>query len=127
MTEECAMISTNAKQMVVPMAKTLEDRKYTRDFLLTFKDQFRNPPANFEVPSDIMELLNPSGFTSHLGEMQTLPNLGRSLDRQLSGSNNLGAEDKWNRSGGYFPGKDIQSSSIPGNLGSTHQEAIFIR
>jgi len=113
-TEECAMISTNAKQMVVPMAKSLEDRKYTRDFLLTFKDQFRNPPANFEVPSDIMELLNPSGFTSHLGEMQTLPNLGRPLDRQLSGSNNLGAEDKWNRSGGYFPGKDIRMEVSPG-------------
>lgn len=120
-TEECAMISTNAKQMVVPKARCLEDRKYTRDFLLTFKDQFRKLPVEL-VQSDIMEILSPSRFMSPMGEMQTSPNHGRGLDWQLSGNvrpehlgNNLGAEDKWNRSGGSFtPGKDIRVEVSPG-------------
>lgn len=120
-TEECAMISTNAKQMVVPKARCLEDRKYTRDFLLTFKDQFRKLPVEL-VQSDIMEILSPSRLMSHMGEIQTSPNLGRALDWQLSGNvrpehlgNNLGAEDKWNRSGGSLaPGKDIRVEVSPG-------------
>lgn len=120
-TEDCVMISTNAKQMVVPKVKSLEDRKYTRDFLLTFRDQFRNPPLEFEVPADIVEL-NPSRFTSHAGEMQTIPNLGRALDWQLSGGvrperigNNMGADDKWNRPGGcYLPGKDTRVDGSSG-------------
>lgn len=126
-TEECVTISTNAMQMVVPKVKSLEDRKYTRDFLLTFRDQFRNPPLEFEVPADIVEL-NPSRFTSHPGEMQTIPNLGRALDWQLSGGvrperigNNVGADDKWNRSGGYYlQGKDtrveVSSGGPPGGF-----------
>eukprot|EP01018_Ginkgo_biloba_P033520 Gb_34242 [translate_table: standard] len=117
--------SSTVNQADALKAKSSESRKYTRDFLLTFRDQFRNLPEQFETRADIAELLlNPLRFANHLGETQTLPNPGRSLDRQLSGGSraerhggNLGnaGEDRRIKSGGYFaPSRDMRVEVGPG-------------
>ncbi|KAI5067404.1 hypothetical protein GOP47_0017932 [Adiantum capillus-veneris] len=71
---------------------------YTRDFLLTFKEQNVDIPPDFEVRPDIAELLsNPQAAFARLADS------GRMLDRQLSGgprrsnSSTSFDDDRWAR------------------------------
>lgn len=84
------------------------DRKYTRDFLITFRDQNRELPANFEIRHDIAELL----LLDSRAEGLTSP--ARNLDRQSSGGGQRGDrrggaaqqgadEDRWTRQPGLAP------------------------
>lgn len=77
---------------------------YTRDFLLTFKDQNMELPLDFEVRADIAELLlNPQAAFSQFAERDMLSGSGRMLDRQLSSgprrSNTANSfeEERWAR------------------------------
>eukprot|EP00250_Pteridium_aquilinum_P019714 c24548_g1_i1 orf=574-6834(-) len=77
---------------------------YTRDFLLTFKEQNMELPLDFEVRPDIAELLlNPQAAFARLADRDMHLGSGRALDRQLSGgprrsiSANTFDDDRWAR------------------------------
>lgn len=86
------------------------DRKYTRDFLMTYKDQNRDLPSDFEIRNDLAEtLLAPFGSLP-----DAMPSPGRILDRQPSGGGQRlerrGSgiqqgvdEDRWTRQPGLVP------------------------
>lgn len=75
---------------------------YTRDFLLTFKEQNIDLPLDFELRQDIAELLlNPQAAFARLADRDM--HSGRMLDRQLSGgprrsnSGNSFDDERWAR------------------------------
>ena len=88
------------------------DRKYTRDFLITFRDQNREFPLNFEIRHDIAELLL---MDRERMTAEGLTSPARNLDRQASGGGQRGDrrgggmqqqgadEDRWTRQGGVVP------------------------
>lgn len=92
---------------------TSDERKYTRDFILTFKDFHRELPPLFEFKPDIAEvLLNPHLLAAGFGERDSLPSPGRGLDRQLSSGSRLerrpsmgatGDDDRWVKQSGLVP------------------------
>ncbi|XP_057822607.1 eukaryotic translation initiation factor 4G [Cryptomeria japonica] len=113
---------TKTVQVDVPKARSLEYRKYTRDFLLTFMDQFRNLPSHYEIQPDLAEhLFKFSRFFSHSYETHTSVNIGRAFDCPLNSGDqsehlisNLGSDNRRIRSGGYVSsGHDIQKVAGP--------------
>eukprot|EP01018_Ginkgo_biloba_P007512 Gb_05240 [translate_table: standard] len=114
--ESDGQISTTAKQIDASKAKSLGDKKYTRDFLLTFRDQLKDLPPHFEIRADIAEqVLNPQAIASHLGDREAFPNPGRPLDWQSSGGSrlerrgsNVADEDRWTKSAGFLPGRELR-------------------
>lgn len=81
-----------------------EGETYTRDFLLTFKEQNMELPLDFEPRPDIAELLlNPQAVFARLADRDMHVGSGRMLDRQLSGgprrsnSSNTFDDDRWAR------------------------------
>lgn len=90
------------------------DRKYTRDFLMTFKDQNQHLPPNFEIRHENIQdlLLSPAIYCS--GVLDVIPSPGRIGDRQPnSGGPRLDRrglvvqhgpnEDRWMRQPGLVP------------------------
>lgn len=71
----------------------LGEEKYTREFLLAFKDQNRKLPEDFEFRADITELLvNPRAL--FFGEPDFLPNPERVLNCLRSGNDIVGNSDE---------------------------------
>lgn len=100
--EDAAELSTNMKQVVLPMSDVncSGDRKYSRDFLLTFREHFKDLPLQFEMCQDFGDILiNHQLISSHYLEGEPLTSMGRvpdysRLDRR--GSNVPGMdEDRW--------------------------------
>ena len=83
------------------------NRKYTRDFLMTFRDQNREFPRDFEIRHDIGELLLDKdrlfadGLTSP-ARMDRQPS-GPRLERKGSGVQQGADEDRWTRQPGLVP------------------------
>ncbi|KAJ8748755.1 hypothetical protein K2173_011309 [Erythroxylum novogranatense] len=98
-------------------------KKYSRDFLLKYAEQCVDLPEGF-VTSDIPEVLI-SGRVSHHDKCDSLPILGRALDRSNSGArmDRRGAvmldDDRRNRmSGPYGVGRDLRADIAYGaNIG----------
>lgn len=69
--EDAAELSTNMKQVVLPMSDVncSGDRKYSRDFLLTFREHFNDLPLQFEMCQDFGDILiNRQLISSHYPE-----------------------------------------------------------
>jgi translation initiation factor 4G len=86
------------------------DRKYTRDFLMTFRDQNREFPPNFEIRHDIAELLLDKDRLFADGMTSPARNLdrqasggGQRLERRGSGIQQGPDEDRWTRQPGLVP------------------------
>lgn len=92
--------------------------KYTRDFLLRFKDKNRELPSDFEIRPDIFEVLTV--------EREMITSSARMLDRQHSGGprrGNVAAnsdEDRWTRPSVslYSPGYSETGHAEMGPAGS---------
>ncbi|XP_062097460.1 eukaryotic translation initiation factor 4G [Humulus lupulus] len=87
-------------------------KKYSRDFLLKFRDQFTDVPKNFEITADISDLLL-SNVASHL-ERNSLPSPGRIVDRpgaprlERRGSGMM-EDDRWSKvPSPYGAGRDLR-------------------
>ncbi|KAG6574827.1 Eukaryotic translation initiation factor 4G, partial [Cucurbita argyrosperma subsp. sororia] len=88
-------------------------KKYSRDFLLKFAEQFLDLPHNFEVTPDIESLMSTHANASHHPDRDSYPNTGR-VDRPSSGGSrldrrgsNLVDDDRWSKLPGPFaPGQD---------------------
>lgn len=117
--EDAAELSTTMNQVATSVIKCSGDRKYSRDFLLTIKDQCKDLPIQFEICSDTIELLgNSQALASHVGEGDALASNARGLDRQLSGSHRLERrgsniasleDDRWAKPVDAFPaGRDMR-------------------
>ncbi|KAH7427227.1 hypothetical protein KP509_10G035100 [Ceratopteris richardii] len=83
------------------LSKDKEGETYTRDFLLTFKEQNMELPLDFEVRPDIVELLlNPQAAFQQFAERDARS--GRMMDMQLNGGLRRGAsgtfdDDRWSK------------------------------
>ncbi|PON58867.1 26S proteasome regulatory complex, non-ATPase subcomplex, Rpn1 subunit [Parasponia andersonii] len=78
-------------------------KKYSRDFLLKFAEQFTDVPGDFEIPADTSEaLMNPSVNASHVVDRNSFPSPGRIIDRpgaprlDRRGSGMI-EEDRWSK------------------------------
>lgn len=90
----------------LPHVMDTGDRKYTRDFLMTFRDQNRDYPSNFEIRHDIADVLVDKDKLFSEG----MNNPARNLDRQPSGGQRLERrgsgihdDDRWIRQPGLVP------------------------
>ena len=110
--EDAVELSNPMNQVAILVTKFSGDRKYSRDFLLTIKDQCKDLPNHFENFLDIIELLgNSLALASHVGEADGLASIARRLDRKLSGNyllerrgSNMASldDDKWAKPVDYF-------------------------
>ncbi|KAJ6328316.1 hypothetical protein OIU77_010083 [Salix suchowensis] len=99
-------------------------KKYSRDFLLKFSEQFTDLPEGFEIRSDIVAVLSVNA--SHIADLDSHPSLARVMDRSNSGSRidrrGSGIDDdfRWNKQPGPFgPGRDLPlEMSYGSNVGS---------
>ncbi|KAJ7961875.1 Eukaryotic translation initiation factor 4G [Quillaja saponaria] len=101
-------------------------KKYSRDFLLKFKEQCVDLPEGFEIAADTAEaLMNANVNGSHLVERDSYPSPGRIIDRP-SGTPQLDRrgsgvveEERWNKFPGSFgSGRDIRlDTTFGGNQG----------
>ncbi|CAA6669768.1 unnamed protein product [Spirodela intermedia] len=91
------------------------NRKYSRDFLLTFREQCIDLPMGFEIGADIADvvMIGQAG-TPHIYDREPFPSPGRIIDRPSVSirdrrpSSNLD-DDKWTRgSGPYGSGRDLR-------------------
>ncbi|XP_048332271.2 eukaryotic translation initiation factor 4G isoform X1 [Ziziphus jujuba] len=88
-------------------------KKYSRDFLLKFADQFIDLPEGFEVKSDIADVLSNANISSpHLVERDSFSSPGRVFDR-------LGGAPRLERRGSGLIDDDKWSKQ-PGSFGSGH-------
>jgi len=55
--EDAAELSTTMEQLDAPELISSSNRKYSRDFLLTFRSQFKDLSSQVKIPADIMEVL----------------------------------------------------------------------
>ncbi|KAE8672146.1 Eukaryotic translation initiation factor 4G [Hibiscus syriacus] len=91
-------------------------KKYSRDFLLKFTEQCTGLPQDFEIASDIVEVLMVANVnTSHLVDRESYPIPGRRIDRQSSGSrldrraSGMVDDDRWMKlHGSFVPGRDAR-------------------
>ncbi|CAM8941706.1 unnamed protein product [Rhodiola kirilowii] len=85
-------------------------RKYSKDFLMKFKDQCNILPEDFHVPSDVLCVLLASSV--NLSNRDSYPSPGRGSDRSAGGARSDRREnlpmddDKWKKGPGPFPSRD---------------------
>ncbi|KAK6920418.1 MIF4G-like, type 3 [Dillenia turbinata] len=84
-------------------------KKYSRDFLLKFSEQYTDLPEGFKIGSDIAEVLMAASVSAtHLVDRDSYPSPGRNMDRTSSGSrtdrrgSGIVDEDKWSKLPGPF-------------------------
>ncbi|KAI9381932.1 hypothetical protein POPTR_014G052600v4 [Populus trichocarpa] len=86
-------------------------KKYSRDFLLKFSEQFSNLPEGFVITSDIAEALSVN--VSHPADLDSYPSPARVMDRSNSGSrigrgSGMVDDGRWSKQPGPFgPGRDL--------------------
>ncbi|XP_027334271.1 eukaryotic translation initiation factor 4G-like isoform X2 [Abrus precatorius] len=97
-------------------------KKYSRDFLLKFADQFTDLPEGFEITADITEALVIANITSpHVIERDSHHSPGRIVDRGgMSRMDRRGSavmeEDRWSKvSSAFHSGRGLDG--IGGNAG----------
>eukprot|EP00252_Welwitschia_mirabilis_P009250 TRINITY_DN2166_c0_g2_i1.p1 TRINITY_DN2166_c0_g2~~TRINITY_DN2166_c0_g2_i1.p1 ORF type:complete len:1878 (+),score=408.31 TRINITY_DN2166_c0_g2_i1:386-6019(+) len=83
-----------------PELASVGKKKYSRDFLLTLKEQCRQLPTQFDYRPEVMEVLVNSQCLANMPRDGEMFANGRMLDRQTSGgrrANNLpgGDDDRW--------------------------------
>ncbi|XP_057998983.1 eukaryotic translation initiation factor 4G isoform X2 [Hevea brasiliensis] len=89
-------------------------KKYSRDFLLKFSEQFTDLPENFEITSDIAEVFS----VSHFIDRDSYPSPGRVIDRLNGGSrmdrrgSGMADDDRW--------------SKLPGTIGMGRDSHVDI-
>ncbi|XXG75706.1 hypothetical protein AAC387_Pa08g0222 [Persea americana] len=99
-------------------------RKYTRDFLLTFSDQFNDLPSGFEIGPDMVDaLMSGHVAASHLVDRDSYLSSGRIIDRASGGSRNdrrgssIVDDDKWGKAPGSFgSGRDPRMDGTHGGM-----------
>ncbi|ESW06382.1 hypothetical protein PHAVU_010G043700 [Phaseolus vulgaris] len=96
-------------------------KKYSRDFLLKFVEQFVDLPEDFEITADIGALMNGNIGGSHIFERDSHPSPGRVVDR-LGGMSRMDRrgdvvveDDRWNKVSGSFRGRGPEG--VGGNSG----------
>lgn len=105
--EDAAELSTTVEKLDAAELRSSSNRKYSRDFLLTFRSQFKDLSSHVKIPSDMMEILvTPQVVASHVGEIELLNHGGDShFDRRGSSAGTID-EDRWNKSTD-LSGRDI--------------------
>lgn len=105
--EDAAELSTTVEKLDAAELRSSSNRKYSRDFLLTFRSQFKDLSSHVKIPSDMMEILvTPQVVASHVGEIELLNHSGNShFDRRGSSAGTID-EDRWNKSTD-LSGRDI--------------------
>ncbi|XP_058008245.1 eukaryotic translation initiation factor 4G isoform X2 [Hevea brasiliensis] len=96
-------------------------KKYSRDFLLKFSEQYTDLPEHFEISSDIAEAFS----LSHFVERDSYPSPVRVIDRSNSGSrmdrrgSGMADDDRWSKLPGPFGmGRDLRVDiGFGGNTG----------
>ncbi|CAK7347783.1 unnamed protein product [Dovyalis caffra] len=90
-------------------------KKYSRDFLLKFSEQFTDPPKGFNIPPEIAEVWIGVNV-SHLADRDSYPSPARVMDRSNSGSridrrgSGMVDDGRWSKQPGPFgPGRDLNS------------------
>lgn len=89
-------------------------KKYSRDFLLTFSQQYTDLPVGFEIGSDIADvLMNVQAGKSYIVNREPYPSPGRITDRPTSrGDHRMISnidDDKWTKFPGPFsPNRDVR-------------------
>lgn len=126
--EDAAELSTTVNQVAISVTKCSGDRKYSRDFLLTIKDQCKDLRIHFDCPEIIELLRNFQALASHVGEGDALTSTARGLDRQPSGSyrlerrgSNMASldDDRWAKPGDApVVGRDIRMDVGPSGSSS---------
>ncbi|KAH9293158.1 hypothetical protein KI387_041638, partial [Taxus chinensis] len=109
--EDAAEISTNMEQVVSTITNNNSSggRKYSRDFLLTFREHCNDLPSEFAICQDLIDIMvNRQAVTFHHGEGEPLASTGRALnysrpDRRGSNIASMD-EDKWIKPGDAFAG-----------------------
>ncbi|KAH9309557.1 hypothetical protein KI387_037468, partial [Taxus chinensis] len=107
--EDAAEISTNMEQVVSTITNNNSSggRKYSRDFLLTFREHCNDLPSEFAICQDLIDIMvNRQAVTFHHGEGEPLASTGRALnysrpDRRGSNIASMD-EDKWIKPGDAF-------------------------
>ncbi|KAH9319396.1 hypothetical protein KI387_021165, partial [Taxus chinensis] len=107
--EDAAEISTNMEQVVSTITNNNNSggRKYSRDFLLTFREHCNDLPSDFSICQDLIDIMvNRQAVTFHHGEGEPLASTGRALNYcrpDWRGSNIASMdEDKWIKPGDAF-------------------------
>ncbi|XP_028777983.1 eukaryotic translation initiation factor 4G isoform X1 [Neltuma alba] len=102
----------------------LTAKKYSRDFLLKFEEQYVDLPEGFEITADIAEALMNSNVTGSHVERDSHLSPGRIMDRSggMSRMDRHGSgrfeEDRWGKIPGPFnSGRDIRMDGFGGNAG----------
>ncbi|CAM8937860.1 unnamed protein product [Rhodiola kirilowii] len=96
-----------------------EMRKYSKDFLMKFKDQWNILPEGFNVPSDVLRVL--LAYNANLSNRDSDPSPGRGSDRSAGAARSDRREnlpvgdDKWNKGPGTFPSRDQRADFGYGN------------
>lgn len=91
-------------------------KKYSRDFLLKFADQFTDLPEGFEYTPDIAEVMNSANInSSHLVDRDSFSSPGRVIDRPMvvprldRRGSGLIDDEKWSKLPGSFgSGRDLR-------------------
>jgi len=105
--EDAAELSTTVEKLDAPELRSSSNRKYSRDFLLTFRSQFKDLSSQVKIPSDIMEvLMTPQVIASHIGEIESLNHSGISRFERRGSSADTIDEDRWNKSAD-LSGRDV--------------------
>lgn len=119
--EDAAELSTTVDQLDAPELRSSSNRKYSRDFLLTFRSQFKDLSSQVKIPSDIMEvLMTPQLIASHVGEIESLNHSVISrFERRGSNAGTID-EDRWNKLGDPS-GRDIHMEVSLGGPGGFRQ------
>lgn len=126
--EDAAELSTTVDQVALSVTKCSGDRKYSRDFLLTIKDQCKDIQIHFDCPEIIDFRGNFQALASHIGEGDALTSTAKGLDRQPSGSyrlerrgSNMASldDDRWAKPGdASVAGRDIRMDVGPSGSSS---------
>ncbi|KAM2695468.1 hypothetical protein EV1_039958 [Malus domestica] len=80
-------------------------KKYSRDFLMKFSEQFTELPEGFEILSDIAEILDANVNAATSIDYDSLPSPGRIVDRQGGAprldrrGSGIMDDDRWNKGG----------------------------
>ncbi|RDX78681.1 Eukaryotic translation initiation factor 4G [Mucuna pruriens] len=96
-------------------------KKYSRDFLLKFADQYTDLPEGFEIMADVAEVLS-ANASSHVIERDSHSSTGRIVDRPggMSRMDRRGGgvieDDKWNKVSNAFH-SGVRLDGIGGNAG----------
>lgn len=104
--EDAVELSTTVEKLDAPEIISSSNRKYSRDFLLTFRSQFKDLSSHVKIPSDMNEILTTQVVASHVGEIESLNHSGNSrFERRGSIAGSID-EDRWNKSTD-LSGRDI--------------------